>query len=110
MQQDDHRYLPPVVTLASIQASITVLSVSVGRLEERLHSVDKMLEHHTKQEHKAFEEALETVDTIKAEVRQLSNMVEQGKGVRLAFGWIAAAVGALVGVVAWGVSQFYGAK
>jgi hypothetical protein len=107
---DENRYLPPVVTLASLQASITVLSVSVGRLEERLHSMDKMLAHHTAEEHRAFTDALKTVEVIKTEVRELSDMVERGKGVRLAFGWIAAAVGALVGAVAWGVSQFYSMK
>lgn len=105
MSDEHYRNLPPVVTLASIQASITVLSVSVGRLEERLHAMDKGIEHHTTHEHQAFNEALETIEEIKQEVRQLSDMVQQGKGVRLALGWVAAAAASLAAGLAWMISE-----
>jgi hypothetical protein len=60
-----------IVTAASIHSAITSLSVAVGRLDERLQSMDRALNYHTKEEHAEFRETRELAAEIKAKVDAL---------------------------------------
>lgn len=82
--------------IISIHTAVTALSVAVGRLEEQLKAVREDLKHHTQNEHKAFEDALEVVSEIKEDVSRLQALVDSSKGAW----WLLAKLGAvLVGIV-----------
>jgi hypothetical protein len=102
--QREIQFLDPIQTIhsyATVHAAITALSVSVGRLDERLHAMHSALKSHTVNEHKSFDEALADVREVKSEVAALKLLVERGRGA----GWVIAKIGAalIIGgsVVAW---------
>jgi hypothetical protein len=79
-------------TAASIHATLTALSVAVGRLEEKLNGVRSDLLHHTTHEHHSFNQALAVVSEIKDDVATLQALVDQSRGAW----WLLAKFGAVL--------------
>lgn len=93
--------------VASIHATLTALSVAVGRLEEQMKNVRDDLKYHTNHEHQSFNSALRVVEEIKGDVNKLQGLVDQGKGAQ----WALAKIGGLVvlagSAFAWVFIQFF---
>lgn len=73
---------------------LTSLGITVGRLDERLVSIHQALQHHMKEEHKDFQEALKKVDQLHETVRDLHAAARVTR-------WIAAVVAGLASVFVW---------
>ena len=73
---------------------LTSLGITVGRLDERLASIHRSLEHHMREEHKDFECALEKVDKLHETVRDLNSAARVTR-------WIAMIVAALASAAIW---------
>ena len=78
--------------VASISSTLTALAVAVGRLEEQMKAVRDDLLHHTREEHKSFNEALAVVQEIKDDVSTLQSLIDQSKGAW----WLLAKFGAVL--------------
>lgn len=85
---------PHVVTLASLHAAQTQQAVALGRIEERLTSLQRSLEHHMREEHSEFREALEVVSEVRGDIRDIH---QAGRVTR----WIALAIAAIATTGLW---------
>jgi hypothetical protein len=86
---DEHQ--PHVISVASLHATLTQLSVQVGRMDERQKVIQEGIERHMREEHKEFKEALLKVEKVEDSVSELH---AAAKTTRL----IAAVVAGLVGI------------
>lgn len=80
-----------------IHGTLTALAVAVGRLEEQMKAMRGDLLHHTTNEHKSFDAALEAVDEIKTDVKRLQTLVDQSHGAWWALAKLAAIIFAVIG-------------
>lgn len=76
----------------SIHSTLTALAVAVGRLDEQMKAMRGDLLHHTKNEHKSFDETLVIVSEIKDDVAKLQSLIDQSKGAW----WLLAKFGAVL--------------
>ena len=94
MNHDEH----PVMTLAGLHAAINDQSLQLGRLDERMASLQRDLTHHTREEHKEFREALDRVAALQASVAEIH------AGLRV-LRWIGVAVAGAAAAVAWALDH-----
>lgn len=83
-----------------IHTALLDLAVAVGRLDEQMSAVRRELLHHTTNEHKSFDAALEVVSEIKQDVEKLQHLLDQSKGAWWALAKLAGVVFAVVTIVA----------
>jgi len=94
-------------SVISIHSTLTALSVAVGRLDEQMKSMRGELLHHTKNEHKAFDETLVIVSEIKDDVAKLQSLIDQSKGAWWLLAKLGAVIFALAGLIGWAVTTFF---
>ena len=87
MSDVDH---PHVISIASLHATLTQLSVQVGRMDERQKVIQEGLEKHMREEHMEFKEALIKVEKVEDSVSELH---AAAKTTRLIAGIVAGLVG-----------------
>ena len=98
-QGSSHDPHPHLITVASLQATLTQVSVQLGRLDERQTAIQASLLHHMQEEHKEFKEALAKVEKVEASVDEIH---AAAKTVKI----IAAVAAALGGAFAWAIDLF----
>lgn len=92
---DEHQ----VATLATIQASITALSVQSGRTDERLINIASALDRHMREEHQEFKDALAKVESIESSVAEIHAAARTTRT-------IAAIAASLAAAGAWAIDLF----
>ena len=90
MSEEPHH----VVTLASLHAAQTQQAIALGRIEERLSSMQRGLDYHMQEEHKEFKEALDVVTEVRGDIRDIH---QAGRVTR----WIALAIAAIATTGLW---------
>lgn len=85
----------------SVRHDMTVMAVSLGRLDERLASIHRELQHHMVEEHRDFQAAREEVKQLGEKVKTLSDSVNEVHTAARVTRWIAGGAAGFAGFIVW---------